>query len=133
MRRGRNFRKMVSQYYYKSLSRKIISCFLYMAFLMKCEFCHFITHNTSLSCRETYPPSDWSFLPYWVKVLGLFTLCNVTFMWSLHFGGTCLKMNGYWVCSSEETTLSLIYLTKALEFSFEDNSDDFNISQSKFN
>lgn len=130
MRRGRNFLKKVSQYYYKSLSRKIIPCFLYMAFLMKCEFCHFITDNTSLSCRETYPTSDWDFLPYWVKVLGLFTLHNVTFLWSLRFGSTCLKMSGYCVCFSEEATLLLVYLIKALEIFFLGNSDDFSICHS---
>lgn len=47
---------------------------------MKCEFYHFITHNTSSSCRETYPTSDWDSLPYWVKVLGIFTLRNFTFL-----------------------------------------------------
>ena len=131
MRRGRNLKKkIVSQYYYKSLSRKIIPCFLYMAFLMKCEFCHFITHNTSLSCRETYPPSAWDFLPYWVNVLGLCTLHNVTFLWSLRFGGTCLKMSGYCVCFSEETSLLLVYLIKALEIFFLGNSDDFSICHS---
>lgn len=114
MRKGRNLKKIVSQYYYKSLSRKIISCFLYMAFLMKCEFYHFITHNTRSSCRETYPTSDWDFLLYWVKVFGIFTLCNVTFLLGLCFGRTYLKMSGHCVCFSEETTLLLIYLTKNL-------------------
>lgn len=37
------------------------------------------------------------------------------------------------MCSSEETTLLLIYLTKALEIFFEGNSDDFNICHPKFN
>lgn len=79
-------KKIVSQYYYKSLSRKIISYFLYMAFLMKCEFYHFIIHNTSSGCRKTYPASDWDFLLYWVKVCGMFTLHNVIVLRSLHFG-----------------------------------------------
>lgn len=87
LRRGRNLKKIVSQYCYKSLSRKIISYFLYMAFLMKCEFYHFIIHNTSSSSRETYPTHDWDFLPYWVKVRGIFILRNVIVLRNLHFGG----------------------------------------------
>ena len=78
--KGKEFEKIVSQYYYKSLSRKIISYFLYMTFLMKCEFYHLIIHNTRSSCRETYPTSDWGFPPCWVKVGGVFTLHNVAFL-----------------------------------------------------
>lgn len=77
---------MVSRYYYKSLSRKIISYFLYMAFLMKCEFYHFIIHNTSSRCRETYPTGGWDLLQRWAKVWGIFTLSKAAFLRSLHFG-----------------------------------------------
>lgn len=58
---------------------------------MKCEFYHFIIHNTGSRCRETYPTGGWDFLRRWVKVCGIFTLRNVAFFAKPTFWGPILK------------------------------------------
>lgn len=127
------FKKIVSQYYYKSLSRKIISISFIWLFLWNVNSITSLPTIPAQVVGKIYPTSDWDSLPYWVKVLGIFTLCNFTFLRSLHFGGTYLKMSGYCVRFSEQNTLLLIYLTKALEISinfgsfFVRNFDNFKV------